>query len=227
MPFLSHFPKAGFPEKPNASPVINMSSIPSLSVAFLALAASLSLTATSSTIIPRHESVKFSGPIIVESSGMANVHISYNLPLNGKLSLHYGDCDVSMNHPKNLHHHQLGETAIGDHPLAKRNSEWTDSRPERFVWLVPEDAVDGGCLFAYSEELIVGRSEKVNVVKRSVRRGIDLGDIGDAEGPWFDGVAYLKAKEPDSVFVSQAKSKSIGILGGGMSGLMSAVSLLT
>jgi hypothetical protein len=47
----------------------------------------------------------------------------------------------------------------------------------------------------------------------------------DAEGTWFDGVQYLKDKELDSVFVASAKSKKIGIRGGGMSGLMSAVSL--
>lgn len=44
----------------------------------------------------------------------------------------------------------------------------------------------------------------------------------DAEGPWFDGVAYLKEKEPDDTFVASAKSKTIGIIGGGMSGLMTA-----
>ncbi|KAJ9622609.1 hypothetical protein H2203_006257 [Taxawa tesnikishii (nom. ined.)] len=44
----------------------------------------------------------------------------------------------------------------------------------------------------------------------------------DAMGPWFDGVEYLKEKEPDEVFVAQAKTKKIGIIGGGMSGLMSA-----
>jgi hypothetical protein len=47
----------------------------------------------------------------------------------------------------------------------------------------------------------------------------------DAEGPWFDGVQYLKDKEPDSVFVASAKSKKIGILGGGMSGLMRVLSV--
>lgn len=35
----------------------------------------------------------------------------------------------------------------------------------------------------------------------------------DAEGPWFDGVAYLKEKEPEEAFVAAAKSKSIGIIG--------------
>lgn len=44
----------------------------------------------------------------------------------------------------------------------------------------------------------------------------------EAEGPWFDGVAYLKEKEPEDVFVAAAKSKTIGILGGGMSGLMTS-----
>jgi len=113
---------------------------------------------------------------------------------------------------------------VGDHPITKRNAQWECSRPEKFVWLVHENAADGGCLFAYSGHNLAGRSEKVNIVKRRVRRSIDLGDIGDAEGPWFDGVAYLQAKEPDSVFVAQAKSRTIGILGGGMSGLMSSVS---
>lgn len=44
----------------------------------------------------------------------------------------------------------------------------------------------------------------------------------DAEGPWFDGVAYLQEKEPDSIFVAAAKSRTVGIIGGGMSGLMTA-----
>lgn len=42
----------------------------------------------------------------------------------------------------------------------------------------------------------------------------------DASGPWFDGVALLKDKEPSPVNVKQAKSKHIGIVGAGMSGLM-------
>lgn len=42
---------------------------------------------------------------------------------------------------------------------------------------------------------------------------------------WFNGVAYLEQKEPDESFVAAAKNKSYGILGAGMSGLMSSVSL--
>ena len=41
---------------------------------------------------------------------------------------------------------------------------------------------------------------------------------------WFDGVDYLQQKQPDGIFVASTKSKSFGILGGGISGLMTAMS---
>lgn len=195
-------------------------------VTSLLLCAHLISPSTSTPLTPRHESLDFKGPLIVEAAGIANIHISYNLPISGQLSLHYGSCDVSLSHPKDSHHHQIGSTAVGDHPFAKRHVDWEDQRPERFVWLVPESAHDGGCLFAYSGEDLVGRSLPVTVMKRQRRRNsIVLGDIGDAEGPWFDGVEYLSAKEPNETFVANAKTKSIGILGAGMSGLMSALLL--
>jgi len=185
------------------------------------------LASGSPPIYPRHESITFEESITVEANGMANIHIDYNIPLSGEFSIHYGSCESSTTFSKQTHHHQVGETMIGDHPLAKRNSQWQDSRPKRFVWLVPQDAADGGCLFGYSGTELVGKSERVSVMKRRNKRGIVIGDIADAEGPWFDGVAYLKDKEPESVFVAQAKSKKIGILGGGMSGLMSSVSVVS
>ncbi|KUJ06457.1 uncharacterized protein LY89DRAFT_790482 [Mollisia scopiformis] len=195
------------------------------SVSGLLSCASLLLPCTSTSIIPRHDSLYFRGPLTVESNGIANIHISYNLPLKGELSIHYGACDVSLSHPKESHHHQIGATVVGDHPFAKRHIDWEDNRPERFVWRVPEDARDGGCLFAYSGADLVGRSEALTVARKPSRRGIVLGDIGDAKGPWFDGVEYLSAKEPNETFVAQSKTKSIGILGAGMSGLMSSLLL--
>lgn len=182
---------------------------------------------SSTPLTPRHETLDFKGPLTVEAAGIANIHISYTLPLSGPLSLHYGSCSSPLSHPKESHHHKIGSTAVGDHPFAKQHVGWEDQRPERFVWLVPEVAHDGGCLFAYSGNDVVGRSEPVTVMSRKSRRhGIVLGEIGDAEGPWFDGVEYLSAKEPHKTFVAKAKTKSIGILGAGMSGLMSAVSLV-
>ena len=51
---------------------------------------------------------------------------------------------------------------------------------------------------------------------------IQAADIMDAEGPWFNGVEYLQEKEPDDVFVAATKSQKFGIIGGGMSGLMTS-----
>jgi hypothetical protein len=193
----------------------------------LLLCSQLVSPSSSTPLTPRHETLDFKGPLTVEAAGIANIHISYTLPLSGPLSLHSGSCSSPLTHSKEFHHHQIGSTAVGDHPFAKRHVGWEDQRPERFVWVVPEAAHDGGCLFAYSGKDLVGRSEPVTVMKRKSRRnGIVLGEIGDAEGPWFDGVEYLSAKEPHETFVAEAKTKSIGILGAGMSGLMSAVSLV-
>jgi hypothetical protein len=189
----------------------------------LLLCAQFSLGATGTTITPRYESIYFKESLIVESNGVANIHMGYNVPLTGELSIHYGDCDLPRSASKESHHHMIGETNVGDYSLSKRHLDWTGSRPERFVWFVPENARDGGCLYAYSGSDPVGKSAPVTVLKRRSRRGIALGDIGDAEGPWFDGVEYLSAKGANRTFVAQAKSKSIGILGAGMSGLMSAV----
>lgn len=60
------------------------------------------------------------------------------------------------------------------------------------------------------------------MTRRKQRRSVAAADIMDAEGPWFDGVAYLQEKEPEESFVAATKSKTFGILGGGMSGLMTA-----
>lgn len=42
----------------------------------------------------------------------------------------------------------------------------------------------------------------------------------DVLGPWFEGVEFLKDKQPGAVDVKAAKSKQIAIVGAGMSGLM-------
>jgi len=154
------------------------------SVALLGLTIVFAFCVNSNVILSREETISFNEPITIEANGMANIHITYRLPLSGKLSMRYGSCDAPATYQKELHHHMLGETVVGDHPLAKRNVGWESSRPERFVWLVPENAVDGGCLFSYSDEILVGRSGKVAVVKRQQKRGFTLADIADSEGPW-------------------------------------------
>ena len=150
---------------------------------------------------------------------MHNIHINYHAPHDGELSIVYGDCTIRT---LNDAHHVLGRTHVGNHELAKRHLEWNEQRPNRFVWLVPESMSSGGCLHAFSNDELLGKSQPVTVGRRNHRRNLAASEFMDAMGPWFDGVTYLKEKEPESVFVSQAKSKKVGILGGGMSGLMTA-----
>jgi hypothetical protein len=153
---------------------------------------------------------------------MHNIRISFEEPIDGALSLHYGSCNMSSSDQE---HHRIGTTHVGNHRLARRHEHWERNRPTRFVWLPPQNSPDGGCLHAYSHGQVIGTSAPVTMVRKKVRRNISFADVADPQGPWFDGVEYLKNKEPDSIFVSQTKAKSIGIIGGGMSGLMTAVKL--
>ncbi|KAK6439750.1 hypothetical protein LTR95_004037 [Oleoguttula sp. CCFEE 5521] len=182
-----------------------------------ALVASASIVRA--TAIRPLETITFQDGIVAEAGGMQNVHITYNAPLNGELAVHYGPCQaVSASDC----HHALGRTHVGDHLLARRHAAHPAQRPGKFVWLPPVDIITDGCLHAFSGDVLVGRSTPVTVKHRKQRRWTAAADIMDAEGPWFDGVAHLQEKEPDAVFVAAAKSKSISILGGGMSGLMTA-----
>jgi hypothetical protein len=174
----------------------------------------------SSNALGHSPKVKFHGPITAEAGGMQNVHLKYHHPVDGELSLHYGECELQDQKDA---HHSLGATYIGRHSLAKRHPNWVDNRPTKFVWLPPRDISSGGCLHAFASNELIGTSDPVVVVRRKMRRGKSFADVADPEGPWFDGVEYLRQKEPDEIFVAQAKSKSIGIIGGGMAGLMTAV----
>jgi len=182
-------------------------------------AALLGSKVAAASVVSRAQTIRFQDGIVAEAGGMHNVHIAYEAPLNGELSLHYGSCEVTTAEEC---HHTLGRTHIGDHHLAKRHAAYPSQRPSKFVWLPTSDAHSGGCLHAFSGSTLVGRSSPVTINRRKERRWTAAADIMDAEGPWFDGVAYLQEKEPDDVFVAAAKSKTIGILGGGMSGLMTA-----
>jgi monoamine oxidase len=110
-------------------------------------------------------------------------------------------------------HHEIGSTFIR-----------REARPERFVWVVPEDAERNGCFHAYSGTTLVGRSEPISV-HQPRRKREDLSKIADASGPWFDGVAYMQAKQNNASFVTVAKSKKIAIVGGGMAGLLTSLLL--
>lgn len=169
--------------------------------------------------VPRSQTIVFNDGLTAEAGGMANVHITYNIPHDGEISIHYGICDAASAADC---HHTLGRTHVGNHELARRHAQHREQRPTRFVWLPPADSESGGCLHAFSGTTLIGRSAPVTITRRKQKRWTAAAEIMDSMGPWFDGVTYLQEKEPDDVFVASAKSKTIGIIGGGMSGLMTA-----
>lgn len=167
------------------------------------------------------------------TSRAANIHVSFDKSLveDDTLSFTYGSC--SGQSPVEAHHH-----------IISRHHD--TSRPtDRLVWIIPEDAFSGGCLSAWSSQgVLLGRSEPQQLgSQRSRKRGVEevhrkrslkrddnsvqmTNATGiDAWGPWFDGVELLQSKNLFAVDVSAAKSKKIGIVGAGMSGLMTFLSL--
>ncbi|KAL8641998.1 MAG: hypothetical protein Q9228_001265 [Teloschistes exilis] len=121
----------------------------------------------------------------------------------------YGDCHTSA------YHYHLHHTV----------SEVHDHDTDRLIWLLPDDVSSGGCLSAWSDSGLVGRSQALEVnknsrqwiKKRHLDRGTRLSKRAsipmnnasgiDAEGPWFDGVEALKDKEITAVNAAQAKAK--------------------
>lgn len=57
------------------------------------------------------------------------------------------------------------------------------------------------------------------------RQPLSIANYADATGPWFDGIAYMRGKEPGRTVVSAAKNASVAIIGGGMAGLMTSLLL--
>jgi hypothetical protein len=76
-----------------------------------------------SGIIPKHECLAFRGPTSVEVGGMANIHVNYNLPIDGELSIYYGKCNDPVLESREQHHYKVGGTTIRNHILAKQHTE--------------------------------------------------------------------------------------------------------
>ncbi|EXK85218.1 hypothetical protein FOQG_10869 [Fusarium oxysporum f. sp. raphani 54005] len=187
------------------------------------LASSLGLLAEA---VPLNSpSVKFISPSKVSPGSAQNVVVEYNGDVDGHLTLTYGACSDELSVAEA--HQHVGSTHVGQHPLAKRHLDHQEKRPTRFVWLTSED-ISGGCLSAFLDGELIGQSDELDVVKRLARRTAKKKSFADVAGDdslWFDGVAYLKQKQPDDFFVTATKNKSFGILGGGMSGLLSSLIL--
>lgn len=154
-------------------------------------------------------------------SRLANIHVTYTVPVHSEIVFTYGSCEAQT--PGEAHH-LIARTGRGGH--------------DRLVWLIPADAASGGCLSAWEDHDLLGRSEVLSLVpsprttRRRLRRrqedvGIKMDNSSgiDAEGPWFDGVAALAGKQLTVVDAAAAKSKEIAIVGAGMAGLMTWMAL--
>ena len=151
------------------------------------------------------------------NSAIANIHLNFDGDVNEPLSFTYGSCD--SNSSVEAHHN----VAVLPKPHQKQ---------DRLIWRIPDDVPPAGCLSAWNnEDELLGRSEpqvfhpKRRNVKRSTSIKMDNSSGIDAEGPWFDGVAKLKNSNMSAVDTEAAKSKSIAIVGAGMAGLMTWLSL--
>jgi len=140
------------------------------------------------------------------------VHISYgDKAPSGNIRVVYSDCTS-------------GDASQGHHEVASIVVGAGDAMPDRLVWYVPQGAPGHGCLHAYSDSRLLGRSEPVSVSEPLQKRQ-SLHEIGDSNGLWFDGVKYLQSKNISAAASGDAKNKKIAIIGGGMAGLMTSLLL--
>ncbi|KAG9254385.1 uncharacterized protein F5Z01DRAFT_681435 [Emericellopsis atlantica] len=158
-----------------------------------------------------HDTISFHGLFDITSESVHNVHLKYSdrVPL-GDVRVVYGDCTTMS--PHDFHHEVASFSAK------------SGLTPDRIVWVVPHDIMENGCLHAYFENGLVGRSEPVKLSSPLSKRQ-SLDEIGDSNGLWFNGVKYLNSTKKTSVSVEEAKNKRIAIVGGGMSGLMTSLLL--
>lgn len=160
------------------------------------------------------DAISFRLPVSVSHDSVHNIHISFaeHAP-EGHVEVLYGDCGLDT---RDAAHHSVSSFPV------RRDA---GALPDRLVWIVPRDAVDGGCLHAYSGEQPLGRSQPITITVSSSRKRELLHEIGDSNGAWFDGVQYLESKNQTGTVTEEAKKKKIAIVGGGMAGLMTSLLL--
>lgn len=138
--------------------------------------------------------IRFRSTRSVSSKSLHNIHIDYTkTDFTGDLAILFGECESATIEE---HHHFIGRTKVR-----------AEARPKRFVWSIPENAFSGGCLHAFSDGELVGRSGPVTIGSPLKRRQV-ISEVADTEGPWFDGVAYMQSKNNADAFVAEAKNKS-------------------
>ncbi|ETN37351.1 uncharacterized protein HMPREF1541_08342 [Cyphellophora europaea CBS 101466] len=155
-------------------------------------------------------SVQFTGPFEVAYDSLHNIHVDFAEEFEGQIRIVHGACDLAAVDDS---HHEVASTFVR-----------RDARPDRFVWVVPENAIHRGCLHAYAGTRIIGRSAPITVAEPLHKRET-ISEVADMSGPWFDGVSAMASVQQTEVITAEAKNKSIAIVGGGMAGLMTSLLL--
>lgn len=168
------------------------------------------------------------------TSRATNLHVDYDVPVESSVAFTYGSCDSQSEQDAN-------------HAVVTRGQSSSNKSSHRLVWVLPKDLSEsGGCVSAWGEDgQLLGRSEPMDVLgaMRNSRSKRHLGRRADNEdelesiemtpeagfdvyGPWFDGVALLEGKGGGAhVDAEAAKAKEVAIVGAGMSGLMTYLTL--
>jgi hypothetical protein len=172
-------------------------------------------------------SCSFSSSPEVHANGATNIHVSYigGETLQDDIVLVYGDCGLTY---PDQSHHEIGRFAARNYsekPCVFSLFLAPLIYSTRFVWLTPADISHDGCLHAFDASGLLGISSPIKVKGAPLKKRSTLSEINDPYGPWFDGVAYLQAKNQSDSFVAGKKDQKIAILGGGMAGLMSGLLL--
>ncbi|KAK4446777.1 putative L-amino-acid oxidase [Podospora aff. communis PSN243] len=160
------------------------------------------------------------------NSRLANIHLERQDAVTGAIDFTYKPCGETSKEHNALHY--IGRTMRPSH--------------NRLVWIIPENAMSGGCILAHSNltGLLVGQSEPQRFdlssnargrnARKSSQQGVRMDNSTgvDVWGPWFEGVELLKNRDDELAAVDAkfAKRKNIAIVGAGMSGLMTYLCLM-
>lgn len=162
---------------------------------------------------------------LVRPGELANIYLDWYDKYEGPVKAVFASCDARNSSSQGQ---IIGSLASLRHGL-----------PHRFAWTVPEDVQKDGCIFIYGSdgnsgaEQLLGRSNPVIVCPQVRKRSAAnesrplLQDF-DSLGAWFDGVAAIKDRVDYEGGVTSSqwqKNASIAIVGGGISGLATALML--
>jgi len=182
-------------------------------------------------------------------TGLSNIHLIGTGPLKDGVAYTYGSCSAFSSQDS---HHFVSSTPPGD--IIPDRLLWRVPEDAPPGGCISAWGLNDGSLYGRSLPLEVQAGlKKRNLAKREINPiKMDNSSGIDTSGPWFDGVKLLQDKEVPPIVIEELKKKSgllcmnigydnaalvpllndmliwrfveIGILGAGMSGLMTGVS---